>query len=152
MHKASLSLLLTASLVACSPEPPPSYGHGTLTIRSPGGGASLAVAIARTPEARAHGLMGRASLPPNHGMAFVFDEPTTDGFWMKDTPIRLSVAFWDSGHRIVEILDMQPCRADPCPMYWPDTSYVGAVEANQGYFARHGLKNGDHVDLIVGSA
>ena len=82
-------------------------------------------------------------------MAFVYDGPTIAGFWMKDTTIPLSVAFWDSAHRIVQILDMQPCSADPCPLYFPNESYVGAVEANQGYFARHGVKNGDHVDLIV---
>lgn len=91
--------------------------------------------------------MGRTALPSDQGMVFVFDRPTTDRFWMKDTLIPLSIAFWDERNRVVAILDMQPCRADPCPTYGPDQPYVGAVEANLGYFADHGIEVGDQVEL-----
>jgi hypothetical protein len=68
---------------------------------------------------------------------------------MKDTLIPLSIAFWDERDRIVAILDLDPCREDPCPVYSPGASYVGAVEANQGYFDRHGVETGDVVRLEV---
>jgi len=111
------------------------------------GTAELHVEVAATPQARARGLMGRTQLPPGHGMAFVFDQATTDRFWMKDTLIPLSIAFWDGDNRVMAILDMQPCPADPCPTYGPDRPYVGAVEVNLGYFDDHGIQVGDHVEL-----
>ncbi|HZP91239.1 MAG TPA: DUF192 domain-containing protein [Actinomycetota bacterium] len=107
----------------------------------------LSVEIADTPAERARGLMGRSSLGADEGMAFLFDSPTTAAFWMKDTPIPLSIAFWDRDGRIVAILDMEPCRRDPCPTYAPGIPYVGAVEVNQGFFQRHGVKVGDRVAL-----
>lgn len=92
--------------------------------------------------------MGRVRLPADQGMVFLFPRPTTDRFWMKDTKIPLSIAFWDEHHRVVEILDMDPCAADPCPTFGPSVPYDGAVEANQGYFAEHGVEPGDRVELV----
>ena len=51
--------------------------------------------IADSPEERAQGLMGVARLAEDDGMLFVFDEPTGNGFWMKQTLVPLDVAFWD---------------------------------------------------------
>jgi uncharacterized membrane protein (UPF0127 family) len=145
MRRATLFLLLAALVVACarSASVPPDRPPSELTI----GTAALHVEVAATPETRARGLMGRTELPADQGMAFVFDQPTTDRFWMKDTLIPLSIAFWDARGRVVAILDMQPCRADPCPTYGPDRPYVGAVEVNLGYFDDHGIRVGDQVEL-----
>ncbi len=107
----------------------------------------LEVEVADTEAARRRGLMHRRELDRNAGMVFLFDEPTRSGFWMKDTLIPLSAAFWDESGRIVAILDMAPCRADPCRMYSPPGDYVGAVEANRGFFAEHGVRVGDRVEL-----
>jgi uncharacterized membrane protein (UPF0127 family) len=59
----------------------------------------------------------------------------------------LSIAFWDERNRVMAILDMLPCNNDPCPTYGPDRPYLGAVEANLGYFRDHGIGVGDHVEL-----
>jgi hypothetical protein len=67
---------------------------------------------------------------------------------MKDTLIPLSIAFWAEDRRIVAILDMQPCREEPCEIYRPGVTYVGAVEANVGYFEEHDVEVGDPVELI----
>jgi uncharacterized membrane protein (UPF0127 family) len=91
--------------------------------------------------------MDRTSLAADRGMVFLFDEPGDGGFWMKDTTIPLSIAFWDEHGRIVATLDMDPCRGDPCPLYSPGVTYVGAVEANRGYFVAHGISTGDRVAL-----
>jgi uncharacterized membrane protein (UPF0127 family) len=91
--------------------------------------------------------MGRDSLPADHGMAFIWHSPVEEPFWMKDTTIPLSIAFWDTRDRVVAILDMAPCRADPCPTYDAGVPYVGAVEANRGFFADHGVRVGDRVTL-----
>jgi uncharacterized protein len=70
-------------------------------------------------------------------------------FWMKDTVIPLSIAFWDDDGRIVSVLDMDPCIEDPCPTYGPDEPFVGAVEVDPGTFERHGVTLGDRVQLTV---
>ena len=93
--------------------------------------------------------MGRESLSPYDGMAFVWEEPVVSTFWMKDTLIPLSIAFWDADGRIISILDMDPCTEDPCPSYGPDDPFVGAVEVARGTFERHGVAVGDQVELTV---
>src|SRR5690606_17166645 len=72
------------------------------------GGASAHVEIAATPEVRNRGLMFRESLPPDHGMLFVFEQETTQCFWMKNTPLPLTIAFIDAQGRIINMRDMQP--------------------------------------------
>ena len=93
------------------------------------------------------GLMGRTALDADAGMVFLFDGTTTASFWMKDTLIPLSIAFWGTDGRIVGILDMEPCEADPCPTFNPGVPYVGALEANLASFADRGVAVGDTVRL-----
>ncbi|MGH2806851.1 MAG: DUF192 domain-containing protein [Actinomycetota bacterium] len=93
------------------------------------------------------GLMFRESLPEDAGMLFVFEGDTQSGFWMKDTLIPLSVAFIDSESTVVKILDMEPCREDPCPVYEPGVTYAAALEVNQGAFAEWGIEEGDRVTV-----
>ena len=110
----------------------------------------VAVWVADTETEREHGLMGKASLPPDRGMVFLFaDEggPVTTQFWMKDTSIPLSIAFWDASGRIVAIRDMVPCTDDPCAVYGSPVPYTGALEVNEGFFKAHGVVVGDRVEL-----
>jgi uncharacterized protein len=148
MRLASLLLLVA---VACGSawEASDPNASAALAIRTDDGPVSLDVQVADTPEERQTGLMGRESLSPYDGMAFVWEEPVVGTFWMKDTVIPLSIAFWDDDGRIVSILDMDPCTEDPCPTYGPDEPFVGAVEVDRGTFERHGVTLGDRVQLTV---
>jgi uncharacterized membrane protein (UPF0127 family) len=105
------------------------------------------VEIADTPSEREHGLMNRETLPADAGMAFVYPQDVRGAFWMKDTLIPLSIAFYSGEGRILKILDMEPCRADPCPLYDPGVPYRGALEVNQGAFADWGISAGDHLRI-----
>ncbi len=151
MRRFALPLALLLSLAGCAPGPGPrslQAGAADVRIRTSRGTVELrSLPVASTPEERARGLMGRTSLPDGDGMVFVFDGPTRDAFWMKDTLIPLSIAFWNRGGRIVDILDMQPCRQAPCSLYRPSGSYVAALEARLGFFRRHRVANGDRVEL-----
>ena len=111
-----------------------------------GTSASLRVAVADTPDARRRGLMGVNRLAADEGMAFVFDEPVSTTFWMKDTPLPLSIAFVSEGGRIVTIRDMEPCTG-ACPRYGADGPFTLAIEAHRGWFAAHGIGVGDTVEL-----
>ena len=146
----ALCLASTLALAGCSeptPARPGGLPTGTLHLVAESGHAELRVEIAETDKARATGLMHRTHLDEDAGMVFLLPTPTDRGFWMKDTLIPLDIAFWDEGERIVAILEMEPCRSDPCPRYEPGVRYVGAVETNRGFFAGHGIQVGDGVAL-----
>lgn len=108
----------------------------------------LEVQIADTSDERAKGLSGVRELEENTGMAFLLELPTRNGFWMKDTLIPLDIAFWDADYEIIDILQMEPCKADPCPTYTPRADYLGAVEVNRGTLNSHGIQIGDLVRLL----
>jgi uncharacterized membrane protein (UPF0127 family) len=153
--RPALALLAAGLLSACAQESPPDRAEdgpsglprGVLIVQTDEGDVRIQVEIAETPIDRARGLMERGSLPQNAGMVFLEDEPAEGGFWMKDTLIPLSIAFWGRDGRIFQILDMEPCRSDDCPLYEPDGEWVGAAEVNQGFFEDHGVGIGDGVVL-----
>jgi uncharacterized protein len=153
MRSVLVFFLLLSAACGSSREPNPGApDSATLEIRTDAGVRSFDVEVADTSAERRTGLMGRETLSPYDGMAFVWAGPVQSSFWMKDTLIPLSIAFWDQEGRIVSILDMEPCRADPCPTYGPDAPYVGAVEVRQGKLERHGVGVGDTVDLTLRGA
>jgi uncharacterized membrane protein (UPF0127 family) len=148
-HRPRPALLAALLVLAACGGADPRGGppRGNLVIEARGGDVEVDVEIADTPRTRAKGLMGRTELPPDAGMVFLEDEPMAVGFWMKDTLIPLSIAFWGPERRILAILDMQPCREDPCPTYDPGVAWIGALEVNLGFFEEHGVDVGDAVHL-----
>jgi hypothetical protein len=143
--------LIVLTLATCADDAEPVHGTATnpilVRIRTAGGTVELEnLDLARTPEAWARGLMGRSSLPEDGGMVFLFDAQTRAAFWMKDTLIPLSILFWQDDGRIIDILDMSPCRADPCPVYRASAPYVGAIEMSRGAFERLGVEVGDTLE------
>jgi hypothetical protein len=110
---------------------------------------TASLAVADTQRARERGLMGRRTLPPDGGEVFVFPDTTDDGFWMKNTPIPLSIAFWGEDGRVVDILQMTPCTLGSCPLYRSREPYTHALEMNAGWFSDHGVRIGDEVEHTV---
>lgn len=145
----SIAVFALLLLVACAgADAEPGQGGNDVVIFGPvDDPATLSVEVADTDAERAQGLMGVEELAHDDGMAFVFDEPTETSFWMKDTLIPLSIAFVDAADRVVTILEMTPCVADPCPKYGATEPYVLAVEANEGWFDAHGVEVGDEARL-----
>jgi uncharacterized protein len=123
------------------------FPHGTAVITTPHARISVRVEIADSEQTRERGLMFRRRLASRAGMAFVFPEDVSAAFWMKNTLIPLSIAFYDARGRIVRIIDMAPCRADPCAIYDPKTTYRGALEVNRGAFRRWKVHVGDRIAL-----
>ena len=99
------------------------------------GGEKWAVAVADDAAERARGLMGVADLGGLRGMLFVFPEESSTGFWMKDTVLALDVAFFAGDGSLVDLLEMVPCEADPCPVYRPAGPYRYALEVPAGGFS-----------------
>lgn len=95
--------------------------------------------VARTNAQRQTGLMHRPSMPQTEGMLFVFDEPATQCFWMKNTLLPLTAAFVADDGRIVNLANMKPQTTDSHCSTQP-VRYV--LEMNQGWFDKKGIKAG----------
>ena len=95
--------------------------------------------VAQSPTEQMIGMMHRTSMGANEGMLFVYAEPQRHCFWMRNPLLPLTIAFIDDEGRIVNLADMQPlseqshCSAKPVRF---------ALEMNQGWFAKRGLKAG----------
>jgi uncharacterized membrane protein (UPF0127 family) len=107
----------------------------------------LSLELARTPASREVGLMFRPSLDPDSGMLFVYDRPATEGYWMHNTLIPLSIAWLDRNGSIVDVQDMQALTDDT---HTPVAPYWYALETNLGWFQAHGVGIGQVVQLCLG--
>ena len=93
--------------------------------------------VAQTPQQQQVGLMFRKEMPQAEGMLFVFDQPSTQCFWMKNTLLPLSAAFVADDGRIVNIVDMQPLTLDS---HCSEEPVRFVLEMNQGWFAKKNMK------------
>lgn len=109
------------------------------------GGQTVTAEIADTPESREHGLMQRNRLCADCGMLFVFPVANTYGFWMKNTPLPLSIAFIAENGCIINMAEMQPYALD---IHYAEGNALYALEMSRGWFAAHGVKPGDEVKGI----
>ncbi len=136
----SLSLLALALGIAAGPAlaqtaPQPKLDSVTLSA----GMHNIRAEVAATPLQTQTGMMFRREMAQHEGMLFVFDSPQRRCFWMKNTLLPLSIAFIADDGRIVNLADMQPqseqshCAAEPVRF---------ALEMNQGWFAKRGIKPG----------
>ncbi|MDR5906454.1 DUF192 domain-containing protein [Franzmannia qiaohouensis] len=149
----SATLMMPKALLAQSEAGRPmDFARDTLAIHSQHGPHKLEVELAESLAQRARGLMDRDELASDAGMLFLYAEPQSSrsGFWMYRTRIPLDIAFIDEQGRIATIASMQPCTSsDPseCPVTRPGARYIAALEVNAGYFAEHGIEEGDCVAI-----
>ncbi len=138
--------LLALAMCAGWGEAASPFDRGVVRIAQNGRETTLEVEIARTPPARAQGLMGRARLPENAGMLFVFEEDARRFFWMKNTRVPLSLAFIDSAGRVVELVHLRPhIPGTRIPSYASRRKVRWVLEVNQGWFLRNGFGLGARV-------
>lgn len=140
--RSLIPLLLLSLLVACT-------GTKTIDFIAPNGEdrVPLTVEIADSPTERSNGLMGRTTMEEDHGMLFVFMEAAPLQFWMKDTLIPLEILYFDASGSFVNVAEMEPCTADPCPTYPSAAAAQYAVEVNPGFREQQGIGVGWKIDL-----
>ncbi|MCB1192740.1 MAG: DUF192 domain-containing protein [Leptospiraceae bacterium] len=98
----------------------------------------LQVEIANTPSKRQRGLMYRKSLKQNEGMLFIFPEADYLSFWMKNTYIPLSIAFFNQDRRLINIHEMKANQTKE--LYYSNELAIYALEVNQGWFSTNNIK------------
>ena len=109
------------------------------------GNTTIAVEVEATEAAREQGLSGRASLAPQSGMLFVFDQPGNYGFWMKDMNFALDMIYADPTGRIVTIItDATPAsyHANPPQVFYPTSPAQFVLEVPAGFAAEHNIAVG----------
>jgi uncharacterized protein len=134
---AALTLLSAVSATSWATDGQPQMNLPVVQLQA--GMHLIQSQVAQTQEQRAMGLMHRKQMPANEGMLFIFEQPSRQCFWMKNTLIPLSIAFIADDGTVVNIDEMKPqsleshCSAKP-------VRYV--LEMNQGWFAKKGVKPG----------
>lgn len=103
---------------------------------------NISATIANTPVSREHGLMKYSYLCGNCGMLFVFPKSGKYNFWMKDTPLPLSIAFIAADGNILNIAEMQ---ANTTQTHSALGDAIFALEMNKGWFAEHRIKPQEYV-------
>ena len=132
-----IGLSLAFSLVQAQTQDVPQTQLSRTTLAA--GMHQIDTQLALTPDQRQIGLMHRKSMPQHEGMLFIFEQPTKQCFWMKNTLIPLTAAFVADDGSIVNLVDMKPQSLDGHCSEKP-VRYV--LEMNQGWFAKKGIKAG----------
>jgi uncharacterized membrane protein (UPF0127 family) len=150
---AALALVLglaVSSLVYGAPrhlEPAPitlaSYGTVTVVVQPPHGMArTWRMLRADTTALIEHGLsdVTDPTLAGYSGMLFEFAHPTSLSFWMKNTPLSLSLVFINPDGTLQPAMAMSPCGdTDTCLTYAPLAAYSFALEVPAGRLAKLGI-------------
>ena len=100
--------------------------------------------VAFTKKGRTTGLMLRDKLDNDHGMLFIFPQERNLSFWMKNTKIPLSIAFINSKEIITQIDSMNPYSL---VSHKSKEKVKYALEMEQGWFRKNGIKAGSEVAL-----
>jgi len=104
---------------------------------------SIRAELANTPQSREQGLMQRKQLCENCGMLFVFPMSGKYAFWMKDTPLPLSIAFIAADGSILNIAEMEANTVD---IHSAQGEILYALEMKKAWFSRNSIKISDRVE------
>lgn len=143
------SVLLTLCLAGCGAGKPAEQAPADktvfdlFTVDVGGHPASLHLAVLDPEQER--GLMQRPDLGPDEGMLFVYAEPQPMSYWMRNTPEALDLAYLTREGSIAEVYALLPLDERPVSSHGGSLKF--ALEMPKGWFAAHGVRIGDRIDL-----
>jgi uncharacterized membrane protein (UPF0127 family) len=159
---------LAVLLAACGPATPPATGaEGRSAARSSSwlddgkpqtglprmklylGSRELDAELAVTQASIQKGMMWRTNVAETEGMLFVFARPHQSGFWMKNVPIDIDVAYINPEGVILEVHRLQKHNTNPVPSKTDQVQF--ALETAAGWFERNGLGPGTVIRTDRGS-
>lgn len=128
---------------------PTGFAATTARLTEPDGSVcERCLLLASTIAEHQRGLMGVTSLGGYDGMAFEYAAPSRAAYWMKDTVLPLSIAFYAPTGDRVGAFAMDPCAADPCPSTGPADPFTVAVEVAQGRLDELGFTASARLELL----
>lgn len=134
------ALIILGSLYLFLDQPAPAKYQGLTLIQI--GQTELKVTLAQTPAERSRGLSGRETLGDNEGMLFIYEEPSQEGFWMKDMNFPIDIIWVDPEMRVIGFEKSVSPDTFPEIFYSPgEVQYV--LETSAGFVERSNLKVGD---------
>ena len=107
-------------------------------------GNEIFVEVADSEEERKRGLMWRKKLNNNAGMLFVFKDSSIRYFWMKNTFIRLDMAFVDT-NMVIRTIRTTAKTNDSTTIYSSFVPVQYVLEVNAGWFEQHNIEPGDTI-------
>lgn len=122
--------------------PLPGFDEVAVSITDGASSLDRCLLLAGTEAQRQRGLMTVTdpTLGGYDGMLFRFDQDVQAGFYMRNTPMPLSIAWLDANGKLVSNLDMEPCGdVDGCTVYNATAPYRFAVEVPTGRLGRLGI-------------
>jgi uncharacterized membrane protein (UPF0127 family) len=132
---------------------PQGFPTVTIEVTKPDGTkVELCVLLADNEADRSRGLMDVTSLGRYGGMLFRWDEPTNSQFYMLQTRIPLSIAWFAEDGSLVSTADMVPCPNDDddplCPRYSAARPYLDAIELPKGGVEAAGITTGSKLTVL----
>ena len=121
------------------------FGETKVTVEKSGSFLEWCLLLAANDAQRQRGLMQVTdpSLGGYDGMLFHFHDDVQENFWMRNTPMPLSIAYVNHDGGIVSTADMAPCADSPdCPNYPPAGPYRFTIEVPQGKLDDLGIVEG----------
>ncbi|MEK7584928.1 MAG: DUF192 domain-containing protein [Patescibacteria group bacterium] len=110
----------------------------------------LKLELADTDTTRTKGLSGRASLPSDTGLLFVFDRAGTYGFWMKEMNFPIDIVWINEAKQVVGITKNLTPESYP-QVFYPPEPIKSALEINAGAAEKLGIKKGDQLSWPLDS-
>jgi uncharacterized membrane protein (UPF0127 family) len=144
MKRALLTLFFAGLALATSAQDTPQTNLPRIKLQA--GMHQIDTQVAQTEAQRQTGLMFRKEMPQHEGMLFVFEQPATQCFWMKNTLLPLTAAFLADDGTIVNLVDMKPQTTDS---HCSEKPVRFVLEMNQGWFAKKGLKAGSRLSGVA---
>lgn len=113
------------------------------------GSPVIDVDVVEKEQDRRKGLSGKAFLPLDRGMLFVFHELGKHSFWMRNMNFAIDI-IWIRNSEVVDIIENVPTESDgtpdeDLPIYKPDASANRVLEVTAGWVKTYGVKKGDTI-------
>ena len=146
LYRLLFTLLAILLLTACAPQEPmaaPESSDTYFPILIDAAPLQLQLALIQSEQNK--GLMHRDSMPKDHGMLFLFNQPEPRSFWMRNTRIPLDIGYFDASGQLLEIHALYPYDETAVPSR--NQQVLIAVETNRGWFARNHIAPGAQLNM-----
>ncbi|HWH07305.1 MAG TPA: DUF192 domain-containing protein [Candidatus Paceibacterota bacterium] len=108
----------------------------------------MKIEIAADRDSRERGLSGRANVPDDYGLLFVFETPDRYGFWMKDMLVPIDIV-WLSDNAAIVGIEHSVFPATFPSVFYPPQPVRYVLETRAGYAGDKGWEVGTVLPLPI---